>query len=300
MRSIFTGRLAAPCRKRFGIGVCLRQILATLCLNILAYGSLAFIGVMAQAELPALDLRDYQLTFDEEFRQFDVSANGPGTRWIAHTPWHGDFGDAIFTDPGPNGPFKTGPHGLEITARKETSGKWRSGLICSVDRDGPGQKGFSQQYGYFEMKARLPGGPGVWPAFWLIGTDKTKGAAEIDVIEYFGAFPKYYHNWLHFFRGGKDELSQEHLVTVPYGSLTSQFNTYGVLVEADETTFYLNRKPVWRVKTPPEHRQPMYILVDLALGGGWPIDKLTSPQTMEVEYVKAFQHRGKTNVVYRP
>ena len=36
-----------------------------------------------------------------------MSAWGPGTRWIAHTPWHGDFGDAAFSDPLPGFPFAT-------------------------------------------------------------------------------------------------------------------------------------------------------------------------------------------------
>ena len=47
------------------------------------------------------------------------------------------------------------------------------------------------------MKAILPTGPGTWPAFWLVGTDKSKTASEIDVIEYYGAFDKNYHSTEH-------------------------------------------------------------------------------------------------------
>ena len=49
---------------------------------------------------PSLNLDGYRLTFDEDFREpLSVSAWGPGTRWIAHTPYAGDFGDAGFADP---------------------------------------------------------------------------------------------------------------------------------------------------------------------------------------------------------
>jgi beta-glucanase (GH16 family) len=76
---------------------------------------------------------------------------------------------------------------------------------------------------------------------------------------------------------------------VPPGSLSSGYNTFGVLVEPKETSFYLNRKEVWSTPTPPEYTQPLYLLVDLAIGGGWPDNKLTSPQRMDVQYVRVYQ-----------
>jgi hypothetical protein len=235
-----------------------------------------------------LDLSGYKTTFEERFDTIDIGAHG-NARWIAHTPWNGDFGDAVFSDPGPDGPFSKVATGLRITATRGPDGRWRSGLISSVDKDGPTGKGFSQQYGYFEMRARLPTGMGVWPAFWLIGVDKTKRAAEIDVMEFYGGFPHYYHSVAHVWEGGKDLLDSEHLVAVPDGSLSKDFNDYGVLIDPAQTTFYLNRRRVWSIPTPPEYRQPMYVLANLALGGGWPINQLSSPQVMDIQSIQVFQ-----------
>lgn len=109
---------------------------------------------------PTLNLAGYKLVFNEEFdKPLDVSPWGPGTRWIAHTPWRGDFGDAQFTDPKDGFPFTVADGILRIEARK-TNGKWRAGLLASNDAKG---NGFSLQYGYFEMRAKMPPGPGVWP-----------------------------------------------------------------------------------------------------------------------------------------
>jgi len=105
-----------------------------------------------------LDLSDYELSFNEDFDKLDVSAWGPGTRWIAHTPWNGDFGAAQFTDPVPGFPFVVENGILRIEARRESNGTWRSGLLASSDSKGAG---FLQQYGYFEMRAKLPAGPGL-------------------------------------------------------------------------------------------------------------------------------------------
>jgi hypothetical protein len=268
---------------------------AALTISALMLGALPQGGSVAQETVvsatgPALDLTGYKLSFSEDFKTLDISAHGPNSTWTAHTPWNGDFGDAAFGNPGPGGPFSLNPQGLVITAAKKQNGQWVSGLISSVDKDGPGQHGFSQKYGYFEMKAILPSGPGTWPAFWLIGTDKSKSSAEIDVIEYYGDFPKYYHTTEHvWLGGGQHKLLRAQLVEVPEGSLSSGYNSFGVLITPETTSFYLNRREYWTTPTPPEYRQPMYILANLALGGGWPIAKLTSPQMMQIAYIKVYQ-----------
>ncbi|MGO8594024.1 family 16 glycosylhydrolase, partial [Rhizobium ruizarguesonis] len=69
---------------------------------------------------------------------------------------------------------------LKIEARKEADGTWRSVLLSSVNPKG---EGFSQQFAYFEARMKLPPGKGFWPAFWLIGLDRSKYTAEIDVLD---------------------------------------------------------------------------------------------------------------------
>jgi hypothetical protein len=95
------------------------------------------------------------MTFSEDFDDvLSVSPWGPNTRWIAHTPWAGDFGDARFADPQLGVfPFTIENGILRIEARKDADGKWASGLLASTDPNG---RGFSQQYGCFEIRAKLP------------------------------------------------------------------------------------------------------------------------------------------------
>ena len=126
-----------------------------------AFCIIALAGGTLAASAETLDLSRFVVTFEDDFKYLDVSAQGPDTRWIAHTPWNGDFGDAAFDDPGPLGPFTASRDGLAITARKEADGRWHSGLLSSMDKDGPGQHGFAQRYGYFEIRTKLPDGPGV-------------------------------------------------------------------------------------------------------------------------------------------
>ena len=236
---------------------------------------------------PTLDLDGYRMTFSEEFDgELDVSAWGPGTKWIAHTPYAGDFGDAGFADPEEGFPFVVSDGLLRIEAKREGD-RWRSGLICSVD---PKAEGFSQQYGYFEMKAKLPKGEGTWPAFWLLGAprlkDKTVDSIEIDVVEQYGVGPNALHTVVHLWYGDGRHTGDGRPSIVE--GMTDDFHTYGVLVTADDIVFYFDGVELRRVPTPEEAKVPLYILANLALGGGWPIDNTPDPSHMYIDHIRAY------------
>lgn len=230
-----------------------------------------------------LDLSGYRLSFSEEFQDLDVSPWGDdGSRWIAHTPWNGDFGDARFADPRSDFPFITQAGILRIEARKNPEGQWEAGLLSGVNRD---WEGATARRGYFEARMRLPAGAGVWPAFWL----NSRAGVELDVVEYYGhddtRFSVAWHRWGEIAKDGHE--ADLHWKAVRPGSLTEDFNTYGVLIEDDFVTFYFNREPVWRVARPwDDDVDPEFFpLVNLALGSGWPIDKTPNPSYLYVDYI---------------
>lgn len=243
----------------------------------------------AKAAGQTIDLGDYALTFDEPFNTLDVSAWGPHTRWIAHTPWNGDFGDAQFIDPTPEAPFKV-DHGLLTITMDKKGGKWRSGLLASADREG---HGFSQAGGgYFEMRAKLPGGAGTWPAFWLGAVGKPGvPAPEIDVLEYYGHNPQAYMATTHVWLDGKGIDGEALKIPVPDKSLETGFHLYGVSVDKEWVTFYLDRKALARAPSKPAYLTPMLLMVDLGAGGGWPTDAMPARSQMLVDYVRAYRKR---------
>ena len=242
----------------------------------------------ASATGTPIDLRQYELTFDEPFDSLDVSAWGPKTKWIAHTPWAGDFGDAQFIDPKPGEPFTTSGGILNITMTRRT-GKWQSGLLSSADRE---SHGFVQSGGYFEMRAKLPGGQGVWPAFWL-GSNAKDGMSnpEIDVIEYYGQFADSYRASTHVWHNGQAIGGDSIKIDVPAHSLEKVYHLYGVSIDPAATIFYLDRREVARLPTKPEFLYPVYMMVDLGAGGGWPIEGMPDPSVMSVDYVRAYRLR---------
>lgn len=241
----------------------------------------------------AIDLSRYTRTFSEDFNTLSVSAWGDGhSRWIAHTPWAGDFGDAQFTDPESAFPFTVRNGILRIEARKGTDGKWRSGLLSALD---PKNRGFCQQFGYFEARMKLPPGKGVWPAFWLIGKDKSKGSPEIDVLEYYGHDDGHYVATWHVWKSqlGQPNEGDGHTVKVPSGSLTAGFHIYGADITPTDVRIYLDRKEIWSFPAPETYKTCFYPLVNLALGSGWPIKETPNPSYLWVDYIHVYQRKPR-------
>ena len=256
--------------------------------------ALGFVGLSACAQTPppTLDPESCELVpvFMEEFDTLSVSPNRIGpARWTAHTPWWGDFGDAKFTDPGKDGPFFIDDGILTIKAWKDDEGRWRSGLLAAADRTG---EGFGTQYGYFETRMKFPPGKGTWPAFWLMPLTPARavdGRVEIDVVEYYGHWTDRFSSVLHVhFNDQTQHRTQGTRTSVPDSSLVEQFNTYGVDISPSAIVLFLNGEEVWRQPTPSELRYPMYPIINLALGSGWPIDETPDPSLMYIDYVRVY------------
>lgn len=252
--------------------------------------------LMASAILPArsakhgaeavLNIANYTKTFDSNFPAgLCVSQSGPSTSgcWLSTTPYNGNFGNIGFTDV-----FATSAAGLSIKTYNN-AGTWHAGILASVD---PSGNGFSQQWGYFEMKAQIPAALGSnWPAFWLLSqpplVTPTIPSVEIDIIEQFGNFFPNLDNFTYHY----------YTVSPPPTDIGFQFNagtmsdayyTYGVDIEPDRITWYFNRVAIGSIATPPEAATPFYILVDLALSAVPPDSNTISPTFFNVAYIQAY------------
>lgn len=154
----------------------------------------------------------------------------------------------------------------------------------------PKGEGFSQKYGYFEMRAKFPTSLGMWPAFWLLGqpsvTNKRQPNIEIDVVEWYGVMPNALMGTLHVWFPDHHWAKGDAFIAP---GMSEGFHNYGVMVDEANVTWYFDGIKIFKQRTPEEAKVPLYLLVNLAMGGGWPIDKATSPSFMLVDYVRAYQ-----------
>ena len=150
------------------------------------------------------------------------------------------------------------------------------------------RKSHLQTYGYFEMSAKVPAGKGLVPAFWLLPFDKS-WPPELDIMEAPGSEPDRIVTTAHWKDAAGALKASGCRVSVP--GFATAFHTYGALWTADRIVYYVDRKPVTQVATPRGMNLPMYMLINLALGGDWPgrTDSTTPiPVDFQIDWVAAY------------
>jgi beta-glucanase (GH16 family) len=152
---------------------------------------------------------------------------------------------------------------------------------------------FEQTYGYFEMRAQMPAGQGTWPAFWMLPASGVTPPPELDIVEVLGRDPGTVHTALHRIDNGVyADIGHETKV----GSTSDGFHTYGVNWQPDTITWYFDGRAIAQTATSSDMHQPMYMIVNLALGGHWGgmVNGSTPlPAQMKVDYIRAYEDAGR-------
>jgi beta-glucanase (GH16 family) len=162
---------------------------------------------------------------------------------------------------------------------------------------------YSVAYGRIAARLKLPKGQGIWPAFWMLGDDvKIAGwpkCGEIDVMEFIGKTPETVYFTLHGpgYSGDKG-ISKSVALADRDG-----FHVYGIEWAPESLTFLLDDQPVRTVTTKDlpagtkwVYDHPHFLLLDLAVGGGWPgnPDATTVfPQDYVIDWVRVWQRETK-------
>ncbi|MFA7344548.1 MAG: glycoside hydrolase family 16 protein [Terrimicrobiaceae bacterium] len=189
-----------------------------------------------------------------------------------------------------------------ITVNESTWGIWKSGALYSVDATGAG---FSQKYGYFEMRAKLPAsGTGSWPSFWMKTTNDithSGNVEEIDIFEWYGntysANPQKAqtqqasHNWI---AGGGEDITTPHLSSpytpIPGGAFPwAGYHIYGFKADPTYCTWYIDGVQTNRIATPTAYMaNPFYTILEYSIGGGWPLDGLVANSKVEIDWIRVY------------
>ena len=216
---------------------------------------------------------------------FDVGGNGWGNN------------EAQFYTKADTNNALVGKGFLSIIARKEKheNKEYTSARIVTKGKA-------DWRFGRVDIKAKLPKGRGTWPAGWMLGSNiNTVGwpqCGEVDILEHVGYDPDTIVGSIHstaYNHVKGTQKTKRIFIKNPY----SEFHVYSCEWNTEKMVFLLDGMPYLTV--PNEHKtekewpfnNPMYILLNVAIGGNWGgtkgIDESIFPVRMEVDYVRVYQ-----------
>jgi len=271
-------------------------------LSVAVFGGLSALACAADAPPPPETLKPpagWTLAWSDEF---DVDGPPDPRKWTHDTTFNlrGWFNHEAQYYSGPTGENAVVRGGrLLITARRETP---------SARADWGGQKYTSARLvtrglaewtcGFFEIRAKLPCGPGTWPAIWMLGHGDWPANGELDIMEHIGRNPGRVMSTIHT-SAGNGAHGVGAAVTVP--DACGAFHRYQMLWTGRDITFGIDglnslTYPRLDVGAAGAERawpfdKPQFLLLNLAIGGdlGGPVDDGIFPVTMEVDYVRVWQ-----------
>lgn len=286
-----------------------------LLIGLLAVGLLIGLFVVSQSTRlstkasssiqPVGQASGWNLVFSDEFEGTSLDS----TKWVPCFSWGVTNGECSSTTT-PEMTYR--PDEVIIgngivrlrTQKKSTTinGKtyaYTSGMISSSKLyDQPFPYRFMSQYGYAEMRAKVPKGKGLWPAFWLLPPEG-KWPPEIDVMENL--------------TGGNNTTFQHHMnyhyndengVHQNYGGtwnspvdLASDYHVYGMSWEAGRIRWFLDGVERIAPYTNTQYipHEPMYLIANLQVGGSWPGSPDSStpfPSYFDIDYIRYWQSDG--------
>lgn len=246
-------------------------------------------------------IQDKQLVFSEEFDSNDLDQSYWSTCYDWKLPTetgctnHGNFERQWYTDD----QLSVENGVLHITAIKKPvdvvvnkhvkSFDYQSGMINSGSGNSSGIVNWSGVYGYYEAKIKFDKGQGVWPAFWLLPTNR-QWPPEIDIMEFVGSKPGEILQTLHWDKDGKPQKKTS--VTRNVEDYSANWHTYSVNWQPDRIDWFIDGNITSSYTGPNIPDEPMEIILNLAIGGtlpGDPDNTTDFPVSMTVDYVRVYQ-----------
>ena len=204
--------------------------------------------------------------------------------------------------------FMNGSGSLVIRARRDASGTWTSTRMLTSGK-------FSVQYGRIEARMRLVAANGLWPAFWMLGSNIGSvgwpTCGEVDIMEWVDNYgPSVTSSTIH--GPGYSGAGGIGVQTgFPNGTRVddANYHIYGVLWSPNQIQFYRDTiTNITRTITPANipagttwaYNHPFFILLNQAVGGNWfagPDGSTPAVNDVLVDYVRVYQAGAGSGLV---
>jgi len=193
---------------------------------------------------------------------------------------------------------------LIIEARKESFGGMNYTSARLVTRN----KG-DWKYARIEVRAKVAGGRGTWPAIWMLPTYWEYGSwpasGEIDIMEYVGYDPTKIHGTVHT-QAFNHSIGTQVGTSYPLSDAETNFHVYTLDWSETKIDLYVDENKYFTFNSSSEwekwpFNKTFHLLLNVAIGGNWGgaqgVDDNIFPTRMVVDYVRVYQDAAPIDIV---
>lgn len=170
---------------------------------------------------------------------------------------------------------------IHVKREKYEQDPYTSGALHTLNKQ-------TFHYGRLEIRAKIPDGKGLLPALWLQPVDRSE-FPEIDMMEVIGQEPNRLWNVVHW-KDKQKVQKRDFTHTDTENPLNEDFHVYGINWTKKKLTFTLDGKVTFTM-TENIPQKPMYLMMNVAVGGEWATDPSPEqqfPKEMQIDYVKYY------------
>ncbi len=275
-----------------------RKLLSKM-ISLLVFIQMITTSNVVMAETSSVEENDWTLIWNDEFSDETINADN----WAYELGYVRNNEPQEYTDSPENSYIEDG--NLVLQANRDENGHYTSADLTTQNK-------FDVKYGRIEMRAKLPSGQAIWPAFWTLGSNiSTKGwpvCGEIDIMEMWGGTGISHggngrtYSTAHWGEENEHASSGDHFYELPDSEkLSEAYHIYAVEWSSTQIKWFFDDINYYTFDiTSPDQiaafNNPQYILLNLAVSpysGDASIN--TYPQKYSIDYVRVYQKEGESN-----
>lgn len=237
--------------------------------------------VLLDEEIVGNGEEGWQLVWEDEFDDVDATLS----KWTFEEQLSEQNNELQFYSPN-NVKMRDGLVTL-VSQKEEAAGRsYTSGAVHTRET-------LHLLYGKVEMRAKLPKGAGLFPAFWMMTPNPNSFLPEIDILEMIGQKPDVI--WMVLHALDEEGIQQTFSEKMQGEDFSKDFHTFGIEWTKESIRWFVDGAEMFEVHEQIPN-EPMFLYINTAIGGNWPgspTSETSFPAYYDIDYVKIYKRVGR-------
>jgi len=169
---------------------------------------------------------------------------------------------------------------------------------------------FTFRFGKVQARIKLPYSQGIWPAFWMLGSNKPEigwpGCGEIDIMEMLGEAEETVYGNIHYVNSDHEHDEDLGFSILGEGKYSDDYHIYSMEWSPGNIKWLVDGEYFHEIEITTDMKEFLrshFLILNIAVGGYWPgypDETSVFPQRMYVDYIRIYQDTNLIDIPAEP